>query len=295
MANLEEATASGVAPLHTLISETSHRLLDTNHKFNHIFFGPHHFHNHLPHAILTYQALGASPERLEEEYKKEVIDLEPITVEKKDDITIDTWREYIGQADLYVSYLKFFDREVSHRGILGALIEYALDTQLMGSIISGAVHPLIHLGFGVEFQSPHVLAEGLAEACVHSPACAPLLQSLNQTHLPGKRVLDIIQEVSKDKTLDGMIHPDEEEKTDVTIKLASEKIREYLSHYYIEPTAESIKTHLRESFRLSAALLSTSGFNPILDDFSRVKLDFFSDAYSDLSTVCQTVATSPIT
>ena len=31
----------------------------------------------------------------------------------------------------------------------------------------GFLHPIIHLGFGVEFKQPAIIAEALAEAAVH--------------------------------------------------------------------------------------------------------------------------------
>lgn len=114
MANFEEATASGVSPLVTITSEGVQKLLKKNHEENDIFFGPH-FHNHIPHAILTYFALGADQvshvynlclrwdhidailkARLEKEYKIEKEDgIEPIRQEKGE-ITHENWKDHIG-------------------------------------------------------------------------------------------------------------------------------------------------------------------------------------------------------
>lgn len=33
---------------------------------------------------------------------------------------------------------------------------------------TGFLHPIIHLGFGVEFQQPAIIAEALAQAAVHT-------------------------------------------------------------------------------------------------------------------------------
>lgn len=33
---------------------------------------------------------------------------------------------------------------------------------------TGLLHPIIHLGFGIEFNQPALVAEGLAQACLHA-------------------------------------------------------------------------------------------------------------------------------
>lgn len=44
-------------------------------------------------------------------------------------------------------------------------------TSIMLTYLTGAIHPIIHLGFGVEFAQPGVVAEALAMAAIHADAC----------------------------------------------------------------------------------------------------------------------------
>lgn len=43
---------------------------------------------------------------------------------------------------------------------------------------AGFLHPMIHLGFGVEFQQPAIIAEALAQAAVHDNWIGYVLRDL---------------------------------------------------------------------------------------------------------------------
>lgn len=65
---------------------------------------------------------------------------------------------------MYPEFLQYFDGEVSSKGLKGTFDEYI--GQLLGESLGGALHPLIYIGYAMEFSNPHLLSEGLAYACI---------------------------------------------------------------------------------------------------------------------------------
>lgn len=83
-----------------------------------------------------------------------------------------TFVKTIGEIGQYYTFLEFFKLEIAAKGWKEVVLEYVLartglaDTMLARTY-EGAFHPLIHLGLGVEFQQPVIIAEALAQAAAH--------------------------------------------------------------------------------------------------------------------------------
>jgi len=89
------------------------------------------------------------------------------------------FKKYLGNERYYNDYLKFFQSEIDEKGWKNVLNEYlfARDERaddMLVRLFAGFLHPIIHLGFGVEFQQPAIMAEGLAQAAVHDNWMKPL-------------------------------------------------------------------------------------------------------------------------
>jgi hypothetical protein len=82
-------------------------------------------------------------------------------------------REHCGYLfRYYQAYISFFTEEVKAKGINAVLEEYVFATsanyvlghteqpQMLGRLLDGVVHPLIHVGYGVEFGLPGMVIEG---------------------------------------------------------------------------------------------------------------------------------------
>ena len=52
--------------------------------------------------------------------------------------------------------------------------------RLLRKLCAGILHSLIHLGFGVEFEQPAIIAEALAEAAVHADELEPYFFEVNK-------------------------------------------------------------------------------------------------------------------
>lgn len=59
----------------------------------------------------------------------------------------------------YAEYLSFFEKESQKEGLKGTLVKHF--PQLVLKSFGAALHPMIHMGFAVEFEDSRVLSEGL--------------------------------------------------------------------------------------------------------------------------------------
>ena len=72
--------------------------------------------------------------------------------------------------------------------------------------VIGVIHPVIHIGFGIEFQQSTVISEALAQAACHNNFFGPFLltcESLaeERTHENDASLLDLVREIREDSTL----------------------------------------------------------------------------------------------
>jgi hypothetical protein len=75
-------------------------------------------------------------------------------------LTADNWHLERGRSESYARLLAFFDTEIATQGWHSALGQYL--PRLSAGAMGGALHPLIRLAFGIEFNSPPEIAAGLA-------------------------------------------------------------------------------------------------------------------------------------
>lgn len=91
----------------------------------------------------------------------------------------DRFKTYLGKEKYYHDFLVFFQKEIDEKGWQNVLNEYlfARDERaddMLVRLYAGFLHPIIHLGFGIEFQQPAIMAEALAQAAVHDNWMKPL-------------------------------------------------------------------------------------------------------------------------
>ncbi|KAK4054953.1 hypothetical protein OIO90_003294 [Microbotryomycetes sp. JL221] len=168
-------------------------LLQDNHTNRHTFFNDDGFHNHAAHHLLASYSLGASPSLLKEIYQlhtktqsKPMVPLQPIT------ITEQNWTDYLGDERLYPNFLAFFTRLIEARpmppspyagrpnSVVPVVERYLFGGrgEMLTRAVSGAIHGLINVGYGVEFGLPSVVAEGLAQSAVTSPRVSALFPEI---------------------------------------------------------------------------------------------------------------------
>ncbi|KAF9972178.1 hypothetical protein BGZ73_004717, partial [Actinomortierella ambigua] len=271
-------------------------LLQENHSKFHCFFNEQGFHNHLAHSLLASYSLGASPERLRALFESHAKDQKPIGSVKKKFTTSD-WRSEIGKRDYYASYLEFFSSEVSRLGRVEAIVHYGFEPETIGRTFSGAFHPLIHLGYGVDCGVDATVAEGLAmmvvtsnmmEPFVVKPATAvakveqvahKMAAQLSLGTMGGasgasshKSIVDILAELRDDRELDSVTsYPRPNKTMDVaSSKVAATKVHKVVSEWNVEENVEDIDRKAIELYKAWVLALGATGLRQ-----GHVKQDFF--------------------
>jgi hypothetical protein len=82
------------------------------------------------------------------------------------------FKTFLGCDKYYHNFLIFFKDEIKLKEWPEVLNEYLFKgyeraDNMLVRMFGGILHPIIHLGFGVEFEQPAIIAEALAQAAVH--------------------------------------------------------------------------------------------------------------------------------
>ncbi|KAI8067858.1 hypothetical protein BC940DRAFT_333423 [Gongronella butleri] len=143
------------------------QLLERNHREHHVFFNDIGFTNHLVHHLLVAYAFGSDEVALEAIFDQHAAHQRPMPPALDPPVTHANFEDHLNNRDAYTSYLAFFTKEIDAHGVLDTIRTWVFTGSMLAHVVGGAFHPLIHIGYGVEFSLPEIVAEGLAMA-----ACA---------------------------------------------------------------------------------------------------------------------------
>ena len=126
--------------------------------------------------MLAIYAMGANGQLLREGYKNDEDYQRPIE-KSPAPISDDNFADHLGDGKYYQGYLEFFSDKLITRGIEKTLEDYlyskganfndraeadgSLQPEMFSRFMSGLMHPLIHVGYGLEFGLLGILAEGV--------------------------------------------------------------------------------------------------------------------------------------
>ena len=134
-------------------------------------------HNHVVYIVLCLWALGASPELIDQHAERNNSCAIPppksadeATVTRLSDL--EELNKTIGKEEYYQDLTVFLEHEIERRGIDEVLQRYLLGDSdfardIYPRLYHGYVHSMMHVGLGLEFDQPSIVAEGIAEAVVH--------------------------------------------------------------------------------------------------------------------------------
>ena len=111
----------------------------------------------------------------------------------------------------------------------------------------GFLHPIIHLGFGVEFQQPAIVAEALAQAAAHDNWLTPFfIESEKTAKASGqqsKSLVELIDCIRADHKLSAAAHWDDDNKIrDGILARAKDEMVKYASQWTVNPEELEEKT-----------------------------------------------------
>lgn len=198
--------------------EEINSLLQKNHDDHHMFWRDVGGHNHIAHSLLTVLALGGGPSELRRAYddglavQRPAPPLDLHEVEAMADAA--GFQARMGRLEHYTNFLAFFKREMTQTGgqWRHVVLKYCfartpLAEAMLASLYEGAYHPIIHLGFGVEFGEPGIVAEALAQAAAHDPNgigeffVASERQADKNNNRSSRPLIDLIAAVRADKKI----------------------------------------------------------------------------------------------
>lgn len=195
------------------VIETANELLQKNHDSYHMYFRDVGGHNHISHSILSVLAMGGGPEELKRAYddgygyQRPLPPLDPAVVQELSDP--EKFMARMFNIDQYTNFLIFFEHEIEIKGWKAVVQEYCfshtpLAETMFFQLYEGLLHPIIHLGFGVEFEQPSLIAEGLAHAASHDPGNIDTFfhrseQLAHSGTIPSRPLIELYKEVRRNE------------------------------------------------------------------------------------------------
>lgn len=152
-------------------------LLQKDLELNHVYFNDRGFHNHIVHHLLALFGTGAGPDAMQKGFDDNLgyqRPARPVHNKVVDDL-FQTWSHasrYLGKDQYYPDFLAFFQREIESKGWEAVVSEYLFSgtegaEDLLVRLYAGVLHPLLQLMYGMEWTQPAIVAEALAQTCVH--------------------------------------------------------------------------------------------------------------------------------
>ncbi|KAF5371285.1 hypothetical protein D9758_004168 [Tetrapyrgos nigripes] len=265
----------------------------------HCYFRSAGLHNHLGHHILAAYDLGVTPGHLQKIYDDEAKTQRPIIPEETGkDIVVDSenWIQYLGNASAYAAFVTFFSENVKKYGVLKSLDEFIFSSaandnnaNMLIRLMSGALHPFIQIGYGLEFGDDTLVATGLAQTAIHVPLSSELFMfenssqavkndvSRKRTPSRGLSMLEILRQVYDSPVLKPVMPYDNNALMSARIKDVlkdgrPEEIRRICSQFYVDESVGDAEMKVKvEEFMWTATLLLFStgkeGRKPRLDFF----------------------------
>ncbi|OQD88380.1 hypothetical protein PENANT_c004G00381 [Penicillium antarcticum] len=203
--HLVPATDSGVfnAGVREDTARVTSELLQDDMEKHHVFFNDMGFHSASPEHIKNAYNQNVS-------YQRPAKPVDPGVVQSM--CEVDGFRAGLGMEKNYSNYLAFFQGEIDAKGVGDVLAEYLFAgderaENMLCRLFGGLIHPLIHLCFGLEFNQPAIVAQGLAQAAVHDDWLGrafflPAEKMSAGVGVAGKKsLLELLNECRAEKTL----------------------------------------------------------------------------------------------
>ncbi|KAI4140253.1 MAG: hypothetical protein LQ340_007901, partial [Diploschistes diacapsis] len=237
-------------------ASTTTKLLQENHEKHHIFFNHDGFHNHIVHHLFAIYALGADPKEIQRAYDDNVGYQRP-PEPLKEDIVADlkdpsVFKQHLDDEQYYHTYLVFFQNEISKKGYQEVIKEYLLAgddraDDFLGRLYAGFLHPIIHLGYGIEFEQPAIVAEALAQTACHDAWAGDMLRAAEKEAKvkgnPDKSMFELLDEARSNPKLKESAHwKDPNKLRDGVLVRAKEEMMDIVSQYKVREEDLEIRT-----------------------------------------------------
>ncbi|KAF8536403.1 hypothetical protein BDD12DRAFT_748467 [Trichophaea hybrida] len=260
-------------------AQAANERLTENHTTHHIFFNTDGFHNHIAHHLLALYDVGAPASLIHESYHRGTSyqrDISAVCPPKVTDLS-DTaqWSKFLEKEEHYISFLEYFRNEIEKRGYedvvnttLFSGTELADD--MLVRLFAGFLHPFIHVGYGLEFQQPAIVAEGLAMAAISDNWISAVLAKGEEAAavINSKTLVSLLGEIrNNDKLRTAPLWTDGN-KVQGIIERAPEEMLSYVKQYKVP--VDKLEEKMAES--MNAAALFTAASQR---EDKQIKIDFY--------------------
>ncbi|KAI9725588.1 MAG: hypothetical protein M1828_003076 [Chrysothrix sp. TS-e1954] len=286
-----EKPVYGDGPFSKEAAETASRLLQDNHDNHHIFFSPNGFHNHRAHHLFTQYALHATADQIQFSYDHNKGTMRAIGSIDQDLLNAlrapdnhSAFASALNKEQNYATFLRFFELEIDEKSWPAVLQEYLFKgderaDDLLARTYGGFLHPLIHLGFGIEFEQPAVIAEALAQAALHADYLKPVFAGCESKAAAREaggqkaaRIPELLDAIRADEKLRVAAHWEDDNKLrDGVIARAADEMIDIASRWSVGGTDQaSLDAGCREMYDATVYYTSTSQHPPSIP-----KYDFY--------------------
>ena len=105
---------------------------------------------------------------------------------------------------------------------------------------AGVLHPLIHLGYGVEFKQPAIVAEAFGQTAIHLPSLDKFFPAVDEVaqrkQTPPKPLVAILDDIFADEKLSTAAHWDDKDLTrDGVFARAWDSMVEHAGNWRVRP------------------------------------------------------------
>ncbi|KAI5808092.1 hypothetical protein DFH27DRAFT_544370 [Peziza echinospora] len=274
-----------VEQLHDKRDRAMRHLVRLNHLEHAVLYGGYRgfkFHNHLPHHLGSAYLLGANEKQLHDIFDEEAKDMEPWTPSPSE-VTEEDWRKYLGDHNYQRAFLDFFEDEVVRQGYewKAVLMEFLLkgEKPLVNGLFCGLAHPLIHLGYAIEFNNREIAMEALTLTAASYTNIHSYIESdlPPPTPLSSKDPLVVLQRVRDDPRWDGVFdNPGQHNEHDIFPK--SEAL--FLEFLNMLDVGNMDPNHLFHALVTTSTLLLTTTHKPENPQFDFFLLHTLTAAYA---------------
>jgi len=171
-------------------------------------------------------------------------------------ITKENFNNHLSDRSYWSDYDHFFQNLLKESKVTDVLNEYLFRNQAMfDRVFSGVVHPLIHIGYGLEYDIPTLIAEGLALCACTDDFQGKIYSCKENIHSGGasKSPRQIFDEIKNDNEFANLVKYEDEERIDDFIARGGAKaLSKYTSQWHVKPDRDDLQNKLRELFEITA-------------------------------------------
>ncbi|KOS18894.1 Oxidoreductase AflY [Escovopsis weberi] len=178
---------------------------------------------------------------------------------------------YLGKGDHYPDFLQYFQDEIDDKGWRNVLMQYIFGEDerseaMMQRLYAGLLHPIIQVMYGIEWDQPTIIAEGLAQAAAHENTRGDLLAQIERdaasapSEASPMSMVEMIESVRRSEKLAHCARSDDKDHISGALERAGGEIVDLLKRVRVKP--EEVDERTAEMMHAIAYVSAATAFHP---------------------------------